>query len=169
MTGHSTIASLAVLLPLASTGSAVGQDQLTDSSTDPELNPAAVEEITVTAQKREDRLQDIPITVTVLTASNLDQLNLSTSTEIAAQVPSLEIKSAFGASEVLCQVSVELGTYEPGMPNPEGPDGQGSRGRARRPPRPAWPRAASDRDRYCRGEPASPRTPHSRSGRLPQG
>ena len=56
---YATVA-LAVLAGPAAAQNAAGQDA--------EDQTVAVEEIVVTAQKREERLQDVPITVTVVSA-----------------------------------------------------------------------------------------------------
>lgn len=48
-----------------------------------------VEEIVVTAQRRAENLQNVPITVGVLTADSLDQLNLKTFDEMMKYLPSV--------------------------------------------------------------------------------
>lgn len=91
-----TIARFAMLLALAPTALAEGPEPPSRAGDEPRNE--VIDEITVTAQKREDRLQDVPATVAVLTASRLADLDLASSLEIAAQVPNLEIKTAYGAS-----------------------------------------------------------------------
>lgn len=51
----------------------------------------ADEEIIVTAQRREERLQDVPISVTVLGAEALENARIDTGTEIARQTPNLRV------------------------------------------------------------------------------
>lgn len=49
------------------------------------------EEIIVTAQKREQRLQDVPVSVTVLGTQALTNAKIDTGTEIARQTPNLRV------------------------------------------------------------------------------
>lgn len=57
-----------------------------------------IEEIVVTAQKREQSLQDVGITVTAFSAEQLKEMNLSQPIELSAQTPGVEIKNTFGSS-----------------------------------------------------------------------
>ena len=57
---------------------------------------SVVEDVTVTAQKRTQKIQDVPITVSVLDAKTLHRLNVQTSDELAQYVPSLEIAMPSG-------------------------------------------------------------------------
>lgn len=52
---------------------------------------AAVEEITVTAQKREQNIQDVPISITALTSEFLQQTGLTTFDAIGQYVPNLQV------------------------------------------------------------------------------
>lgn len=52
-----------------------------------------VEEIIVTARKREESIQDIPVAISVMTAQAMEQNNLRSVAEIAAYVPGLTINS----------------------------------------------------------------------------
>ncbi len=52
---------------------------------------ANVREIVVTAQKREERLQDVPVSVTVLGAEALTSARIDSGTEIARQTPNLRV------------------------------------------------------------------------------
>ncbi|MGH8236785.1 MAG: TonB-dependent receptor [Steroidobacteraceae bacterium] len=59
--------------------------------------PAAViEEVVVSAQKRSEPVQDVPIAVTAFTDEAIAQLGLATVEDVAALVPNLQIKSLFG-------------------------------------------------------------------------
>lgn len=58
--------------------------------------PAVLEEILVTAQKREERLQDIPMTLSALNGEALTQLGIDTPAELAAQTPGFKYLSIFG-------------------------------------------------------------------------
>ncbi|HEX2558814.1 TonB-dependent receptor [Phenylobacterium sp.] len=52
-----------------------------------------VEEVIVTAEKREARLQDVPVSVTVVGQAQLDALNVASGTEIARQTPNLRVSN----------------------------------------------------------------------------
>jgi iron complex outermembrane receptor protein len=52
-----------------------------------------IEEIVVTAQKREQHLQDIPISISAFTGEQLQQLGVSRPSDLAAHIPGLNIKS----------------------------------------------------------------------------
>ena len=52
-----------------------------------------LEEIIVTAQKRVENLQDVPISVTAFSGDQLDALGLSDMTEISQQVPALQLNA----------------------------------------------------------------------------
>ena len=53
------------------------------------LHAAVLEEILVTAQKQEQRIQDVGIAISALSGEQVDQLGLKTSIEVANQVPGL--------------------------------------------------------------------------------
>lgn len=55
-----------------------------------------LEEIIITAQKRAESLQDVPVSVSALTSSDLEGLKLRDTTEIAAQIPNLQASSVAG-------------------------------------------------------------------------
>ena len=58
-----------------------------------------LEEVVVTAQKRAESLQDIPVSVTALTSSELRQLRLQDTTQIAAQIPNVQITTNYSESQ----------------------------------------------------------------------
>src|SRR5271169_1793768 len=63
--------------------------------------PAALEEIVVTAQKRSESLQSVPVSVTVLTSAQLSELKLDTPSDLAAQVPNLQVNGVDGEASPL--------------------------------------------------------------------
>src|SRR5690348_15487389 len=50
-------------------------------------------DVVVTAQKREQKLQDVPISVTVLGGQQLDSLQIRSGTDIARQTPNLRVSN----------------------------------------------------------------------------
>lgn len=55
-----------------------------------------LEEVVVTAQKREQGVQDIGIAITTLTATEIRELGFATALDISQQTPGLEVASAYG-------------------------------------------------------------------------
>ena len=75
---------------------------------------ARVEEITVTARKREEFLEDTPIAVTALGAAALENSNVTRIDQIQELVPNLTILS--GASDQVAQIVIRgVGTSGTGI------------------------------------------------------
>jgi iron complex outermembrane receptor protein len=74
-------------LSLASVSPALAQDASDDS------------EIVVTARRTEERLQDVPISITVLNQEQLSDRNVVSSTDLATYTPSLAISSRYGVDK----------------------------------------------------------------------
>src|SRR5580658_3609448 len=64
------------------------------ASAQAEENGDALEEIIVTARRRSEVLQDVPQTVTAVTPTELQQLNLQNLSDLSAVVPSLQITAS---------------------------------------------------------------------------
>ena len=62
------------------------------------LHAAVLEEVVVTAQKREQRLQDVGISVTVFSGDQLKEFGFINSIDLVAQTPGLEVSGAGGGS-----------------------------------------------------------------------
>ncbi len=56
----------------------------------------ALEEVVVTAERRSERLQDVPVAVTALSASDLTDLGVRQAGDIAASVPNMLLNSPYG-------------------------------------------------------------------------
>jgi len=61
----------------------------------------AIEEVVVTAQKRSEALQSVPVSVTALTATQLDTLKLDTASSLTAQIPNLQVNGIVGEGSPL--------------------------------------------------------------------
>lgn len=57
---------------------------------------SVLEEVTVTAQKREQSLQDVGIAVTAFTGKQLDTLGFTNSSDIAVMTPSVHVGANVG-------------------------------------------------------------------------
>jgi iron complex outermembrane receptor protein len=61
-----------------------------------------VEEVTVTAQRREENIQETPVSVTALTSAALEEQRLSNFNDIAASVPAVRVlHTPVGASAIM--------------------------------------------------------------------
>ncbi len=86
-----TCAALALAPVLADAQQPVASDQRT------------LEEVVVTANRREERLQDVGISVTALGSDSLGNLNITTATDIIRAVPSLKM-NAYSSSQVVFNI-----------------------------------------------------------------
>ncbi|MFD0738003.1 TonB-dependent receptor [Lysobacter koreensis] len=69
--------------------------------------------VTVTARKREETIQDVPIAVTAFTADALDKLNIQDLGDLDAQVPNLTIYAARGSSSTVTAYIRGVGQADP--------------------------------------------------------
>ena len=69
--------------------------------------------VTVTARKREETIQDVPVAVTAFTADTLDRLNVEDLADLDAQVPNLTIYAARGSSSTLTAYIRGVGQSDP--------------------------------------------------------
>ncbi len=69
--------------------------------------------VTVTARKREETLQDVPVAVTAFTAETLDKLNIQDLGDLGAQVPNLTIYAARGSSSTATAYIRGVGQADP--------------------------------------------------------
>ena len=88
---------------------ATSEDQSDNPS--PETN-TLLEEITVTAQKRVQSLQDVPITIAVLTDKDLRQLGIKTAAEMTEAIPNVQMNTAGGfGNQIITIRGVGLNDY----------------------------------------------------------
>jgi len=64
-----------------------------------EYSGFSIEEIIVTAQKRAESLQDVPLSVSALSSNELGALKLHDTTEIAAQIPNVQVATPYSDSQ----------------------------------------------------------------------
>jgi iron complex outermembrane receptor protein len=69
--------------------------------------------ITVTARKREETLQDVPIAVTAFSAQKLDDFNVEDLSDLDAQVPNLTVYAARGSSSTITAYIRGVGQADP--------------------------------------------------------
>jgi len=72
-----------------------------------------LDSITVTARKREETLQEVPVAVTAFTSEALDKLNVQDIGDLGAQVPNLTIYAARGTSSTVTAYIRGIGQSDP--------------------------------------------------------
>jgi iron complex outermembrane recepter protein len=91
-----SLTSAALLAASALLGSTLQAQQSAVTSGD--ADAGVLEEIVVTARKREESLQDVPIAVTALTSAKIEELRISTPDDLAMFTPGFSFVSSFGRS-----------------------------------------------------------------------
>ena len=73
-------------------------DSATQDSTEVAANPDEIQSITVTANRREENLQDVPVSVATIDDATLGAISSGGGDirSLAGRVPSLNIESSFG-------------------------------------------------------------------------
>ncbi|GLV30338.1 TonB-dependent receptor [Sphingobium sp. TomTYG75] len=80
-----------------------------------------LEEIIVTAQKRREKMQDLPVSVTSLSGSALQNLKLTDASQLAVQVPNLTVQTPFGEVQpIFAMRGVSLVDYSQHQQGPIG-------------------------------------------------
>src|SRR5258707_13727673 len=112
MNSNPTLSCAIAAILGGSAGSLVHAAPATDTSSD------AIQEITVTAQRRTENMQDVPITIQALTAETLTQLHVSTFDDFVKYLPNVtQASNGPGQSNIFMRgLSAE----------PGGPGGRGA-------------------------------------------
>jgi iron complex outermembrane receptor protein len=127
---RSTLVALALL---GSSFSAAGQAQ--DSATSAEQMALGLEEVVVTARRREELLQDVPISITVFSQQQLDRNNIVNAGDLATFTPSLSVNQRFGGENTSFAIrgftqelrtTASVGTYFAEAVAPRGANAQTS-------------------------------------------
>ena len=80
----------------------IGAGAFSCASAQESAEPSAVlEEVVVTAQKREENLNKVPVSVTALTSSQLGALKLDSPSALATQIPNLQVNGIVGQGSPL--------------------------------------------------------------------
>ncbi|MBD9376536.1 TonB-dependent receptor [Pseudoxanthomonas sp. PXM04] len=107
---HLSLAIGTVLL--ASAPCAFAQDTGTDSG-QAASRATTLDSVTVTARKREETLQDVPVAVTAFTSESLDKMNVRDIGDLDAQVPNLTIYAARGSTSTVTAYIRGIGQADP--------------------------------------------------------
>jgi iron complex outermembrane receptor protein len=79
----------------------------------PASDAVTLEAVQVTARKREETLQEVPVAVTAFTADSLDKLNIRDLGDLDAQVPNLTVYAARGSSSTVTAYIRGVGQSDP--------------------------------------------------------
>ncbi|GAB3516286.1 TonB-dependent receptor [Pseudoxanthomonas daejeonensis] len=79
----------------------------------PQTRAVQLDTVTVTARKREETLQDVPVAVTAFTPETLDTLNIKDLGDLDAQVPNLTIYAARGSTSTVTAYIRGIGQADP--------------------------------------------------------
>ena len=78
-----------------------------------EVKATQLDTVTVTARKREETLQDVPVAVTAFTPEALDTLNIKDLGDLDAQVPNLTVYAARGSTSTITAYIRGIGQADP--------------------------------------------------------
>jgi len=84
----------------------------------PAAKTARIEEVVVTAQKRRERLQNVPIAVTALSQTALKNAGVTSLAELGQVAPGLQVTQAIGIYAQPVLRSVGTSSHGPGIENP---------------------------------------------------
>lgn len=80
-----------------------------------------LEEVVVTAQKRAESLQDVPVAVTALGGADIEALGWDRPNDVAAQVPNMQVSSPIGDVQPLFAIrGISMVDYTPSQASPIG-------------------------------------------------
>ena len=79
---------------------------------------SALEEVTVTAQKREQNLQDVGISVTAFGGRQLEQMGMTSSVDITQQVPSMQLQTFTPAFTIINLRGISQNNFQDNLEAP---------------------------------------------------
>ena len=87
----------------------------------PAVGAPILEETVVTAQKRTESMQDVPVSVSAFGGNDLEAQNWVRAADVAAQVPNMQVSSPFGDVQPLFAIrGVSMISYNPSQSSPIG-------------------------------------------------
>jgi iron complex outermembrane recepter protein len=114
---HCRLSALGIFSALTLSVASAAEPTSSAASADTGASGAMLEEITVTAQKRSENLQDVPISVEAFRAEALDAAAISTTADLDVVTPGLETGSEFGWAQPhlrgIGTISVDPGVESP--------------------------------------------------------
>lgn len=110
-----TYLSLAMSMVFGMAGAAplYAQQAAVDSTVAKQADAKQLGEVKVTARKREETLQDVPIAVSAFTAASLFNQNVQNLSDLQGKVPSLQVYAARGSNTTLTAYIRGIGQADP--------------------------------------------------------
>lgn len=82
---------------------------------------AQLEEVVVTAQKRSESMQDVPVAVSAIGGNDIEAMGWENAADVAAQVPNMQMSAPFGDIQPLFAIrGVSMVDYTPSQSSPIG-------------------------------------------------
>jgi len=105
--------SLAIGVVLVAPAMSAWSQEETAAEYQKDVKATQLDTVTVTARKREETLQDVPVAVTAFTPEALDTLNIKDLGDLDAQVPNLTIYAARGSTSTVTAYIRGIGQADP--------------------------------------------------------
>ena len=105
--------ALAIALSLCAALPVVAEDEKSEAAKAGSEQAATMETITVTARRREETLQEVPIAVTAFTEAALERMNVQDMGDLDAQVPNLTVYAARGSNSTVTAYIRGVGQSDP--------------------------------------------------------
>lgn len=105
--------SMAIAMALAGTAFVAPNASAQQQPAEPSSRERALDTVVVTARKREETLQEVPVAVTAFTPETLDKLNVKDLGDLDAQVPNLTIYAARGSTSTVTAYIRGVGQADP--------------------------------------------------------
>jgi iron complex outermembrane receptor protein len=81
----------------------------------------AIEEVIVTAQKRAQSIQDVPVSVSAIKGDTLNNLKMDSASDISAQVPNLQVSAPYGDVQPIFSIrGISMVDYNTNQASPIG-------------------------------------------------
>jgi iron complex outermembrane receptor protein len=103
----------ACFAPLAATAAPAADPEPAPEAAEATSNASQLGQITVTARRREENLNEIPVAVTALSESRIEVLNIEDLGDLQGQVPNLTIYAARGSSSTITAYIRGIGQSDP--------------------------------------------------------
>lgn len=81
----------------------------------------AIEEVIVTAQRRSESTQDIPVAITGLTGDSIEKFGVESTNDVGAQVPNMQVSGPYGEVQPIFSIrGVSMSDYNSNQASPIG-------------------------------------------------
>ncbi|NIB41516.1 TonB-dependent receptor [Pseudomaricurvus alkylphenolicus] len=85
------------------------------------LEDFALEEVVVTAQKRSESMQEVPVAVSAIGSEDIEALGWDNPTDVASQVPNMQVSAPLGDAQPIFAIrGISMADYNPSQASPIG-------------------------------------------------